>query len=200
MLKQLLDENDNKQIKTDTVQKFDSLNANLSSEIKLNIESSDEFDEDSDMSDISVEDVIDCSKFVKIESQFAKAHISKKFIQFARVIQNKPEILKVKATIFPKVQTTPNQVFKVNGKNENQTVKLKTIVDEDNKDECDEHFWSVPIDNADKTVGLSERNSWKVKGIYVAKPLNNCSVVAKGSPSGTKEVRSEPNLVKGEPK
>ena len=80
MLKQLLDENDNKQIKTDTVQKFDSLNANLSSEIKLNIESSDEFDEDSDMSDISVEDVIDCSKFVKIESQFAKAHISKKFI------------------------------------------------------------------------------------------------------------------------
>ena len=80
MLKQLLDENDNKQIKTDTVQKFDSLNANLSSEIKLNIESSDEFDEDSDMSDISVEDVIDCSKFVKIESQFAKAHISKKII------------------------------------------------------------------------------------------------------------------------
>ena len=92
MLTQLLDENDKNQIKTDTVQKFDSLNANLSSENKLNIECSSEFDENSDMSDISVEDVVDCSEFVKIESQLAKALISENFVEFARVVQNKPEI------------------------------------------------------------------------------------------------------------
>ncbi|KAL7585167.1 uncharacterized protein LOC111912704 [Lactuca sativa] len=129
-LKQLLDENDKKQIKSDT---------------------------DSDMSDISVEDEVDCSEFVKIESHPAKALISEIFVKFARVVQNKPEILKVKATVFPKVQTRPNQVFKVNGVTKNQTIELKTIVEEDNKDGCDEFFWSAPIDNADETVIRDEQ-------------------------------------------
>ncbi|KAL7591015.1 hypothetical protein Lser_V15G34603 [Lactuca serriola] len=104
-----------------------------------------------------------------------------------------------KANVFPKVQTMPNQVFKAKGVTENQTVERKTIVDNENKDGCDDLFWSAPIDNANETVGLSERTSWKVKGRYMAEPLNNHSAFEKGSPSGTKEVRIESNPVKSEP-
>ena len=89
-----------------------------------------------------------------------------------------------------------NQVFSTQGLDKNQTVKLTSLVDDDNKDGCDEHFWSVPIDNADETKGLSEKTSWRVKGRHVAEPLNNRSSYTKGSPSGTKNVPSDTSSVK----
>ena len=76
MLKQLLDENDKRQIKSDTIQKFDSWSAKLSSDNKINVENTSEFDEESDMSEISLEDEVDCSEFVKSEFEPAKDLIS----------------------------------------------------------------------------------------------------------------------------
>ncbi|XP_023734201.1 uncharacterized protein LOC111882066 [Lactuca sativa] len=114
MLKQLLDEKDKKQINTS------------------------EFDEDSGMSEISVEDKVDCSEFVKHEPLQVKDLISENSVEFMN-----------------------------------------------NKDGCDEFFWSALIDNAEETKGLSERTSWRVKGRYVAEPLNNRLAFEKGSPSGT---------------
>ena len=74
------------------------------------------------------------------------------------------------------------------GLDKNRTAELTSLVNEDNKDGCDEYFWSAPIDNTDETVGLSERNSWRVKGRYIVEPLNNPSGYKKGSPSATKDV------------
>ena len=102
-----------------------------------------------------------------------------------------PPILKEKAVVYQKVRTTPNQVYKVTGVTEHQTVELTALVNEDNADGCDEFFWSAPIDNADETVGLSERTSWKVKGRYVAEPLNKPTNFDVPSTSGTKEVPVE---------
>ena len=65
MLKNLLDENDKLKLRTETIQKFDSLNANLSSENKIDVENASELNEDDNMSEISVEDTVDCSEFVK---------------------------------------------------------------------------------------------------------------------------------------
>ena len=66
------------------------------------------------------------------------------------------------------------------------------MVDEDNADGCDNFFWPAPIDNADETVGLSEKTSWRVKGRYVAKPLNKPSSFDKPSTSSTKEIQVKP--------
>ena len=73
--------------------------------------------------------------------------------------QNKSPILEEKAVVYQKVRTTPNQVYKVTRVTEHQIDELTAIVNEDNVDGCDEFFWSAPIDNADETVGLSERTS-----------------------------------------
>ncbi|XP_052619752.1 uncharacterized protein LOC128126067 [Lactuca sativa] len=192
MLKQLLDENNKKQIKSDTIHKFDSLSAKLNSANKINIESTSEFDEDSDMSKIYVEDEIDCSEFVKNEPERVKYLISGNSVEFVCISQNKRKTLKAKATVFPKVQTTPNQVFATKGLDKTQNLELMSIVNEDNKESCDDYFWSAPIDNADEMKDLSERTARRVKGRYVAEPLNNHSSYEKGSPSGTKEDSSEP--------
>ena len=45
MLKNLLDENDKLKLRTETVQKFDSLNAKLSSENKIDVENASELNE-----------------------------------------------------------------------------------------------------------------------------------------------------------
>nr|KAJ0226213.1 hypothetical protein LSAT_V11C100043120 [Lactuca sativa] len=76
MLRNLLDENDKLKIKTENTHKFDSLSAKLSSDNKMNVENSSEFDEDSDMSEISIEDEVDCSEFHKSEPKSAKPLIS----------------------------------------------------------------------------------------------------------------------------
>ncbi|XP_023766538.1 uncharacterized protein LOC111915062 [Lactuca sativa] len=84
MLKNLLDENDRLKIKTET---------------------------ESDTSEISVEDEVDYSEFVKTEPKLIKVLISENSVEFARISQNKPKILNAKATVYPKVQTVPNKVF-----------------------------------------------------------------------------------------
>ncbi|XP_052623195.1 uncharacterized protein LOC128128391 [Lactuca sativa] len=64
-LKDILDENDKLRIKSDTLKSFDMSNAKLNSENRMNLHTTSEFDEESGMSEILVEDVIDCSEFVK---------------------------------------------------------------------------------------------------------------------------------------
>ena len=85
MLKKLLDEKDKEQIKSETVQKFDSLSTKLSSENKLDVKNVSEFDDESDMSKISIEDHTDCSEFVKTEPSPAKVLISQNSVEFARI-------------------------------------------------------------------------------------------------------------------
>ncbi|KAL7603227.1 uncharacterized protein LOC111890346 [Lactuca sativa] len=171
-LRQLHDENDKLKIKTENVQKFDSL-----------------------------KDEVDCSQFLQEENEKAKVLISENSVEFARISQNEPKTLKVKATVFPMVQTVPNQVFATGGLDKNKTFELTSLVNEKYKDGCAEFFWSAPIGNADETKGLSERTSWKVKGRYVAELLDNLLDFKKGSPSGTKEVQSEtkPQSAKNKP-
>jgi len=64
-------------------------------------------------------------------------------------------------------------------------------VNEDNADGCNEFFWFTPIDNADETIGLSERTSWKTKGRYVPEPLNKLDNFDLPSTSGIKDVPEE---------
>ena len=103
MLKNLLDENDKLKIKTETIQKFDSSNAKLSSENKMNLETTSEFDEESEMSEISVEDEIDCSEFLKIESEKAKSLVSENSVEFARISKDKSKVVKEKSVVCRKV-------------------------------------------------------------------------------------------------
>ena len=194
MLKNLLDENDKLKLRTETIQKFDSLNANLSSENKIDVENASELNEDDNMSEISVEDTVDCSEFVKSEPENHKNLISENSVEFARLSQQKSPILAEKAVVYQKVRTTPNQVYKVTGVTEHQTAELTAIVNEDNADGCDEFFWSAPIDNADETVGLSERTSWKSKGRYVPEPLNKPDNFDVPSTSGTKDIPQEKGI------
>nr|KAJ0227036.1 hypothetical protein LSAT_V11C100049630 [Lactuca sativa] len=62
MLKDILDENDRLKIKTETIQTFDESNAKIVKDNKINLDNSSEFDVECEMSEISVEDVVDCSK------------------------------------------------------------------------------------------------------------------------------------------
>ncbi|KAL7596937.1 hypothetical protein Lser_V15G31429 [Lactuca serriola] len=94
-----------------------------------------EFDE-SKISEISVEDEVDCLEFVQNNPEPKKKLIYESSIEFVHVIENKGSS------------------------------------NDDNADGCDEFFWSGPIDNSDETRGLSEITSWKTKGKYVSKPLN----------------------------
>ena len=91
------------------------MSTKLSSYNKLNAENTSEFDKDSDMSEISVEDEVDCSEFIKNEPVTAKVLISEDLVEFAWISKAKPEVLKAKATVFPKFQTFPNQVFTTKG-------------------------------------------------------------------------------------
>ncbi|KAL7591115.1 uncharacterized protein LOC111887420 [Lactuca sativa] len=94
--------------------------------------------------------------------------IKKNSVEFTRLSQNKSKVMKKRAVVYQKVETTPNQVCAVTDITQKQTAELTSLVNEDNDDGCEEHFWPAPIDNADETVGLSERTSWRVKGRYVA--------------------------------
>ncbi|XP_052621579.1 uncharacterized protein LOC128127195 [Lactuca sativa] len=89
---------------------------------------------ESDMSEIYVEDDVDCSEFVKNGPLPVKDLISENSVEFTRISQNQPKTLKAKATVFPKVQTVPNQVFATGGLDKNQTIELTSIINEDNKD------------------------------------------------------------------
>nr|AGM34082.1 hypothetical protein [Lactuca sativa] len=151
MLKNLLDENDRLKLRTKTVQKFDSLNAKLGSENKIDVENAFEHNEDDDLSEIFVKDVVDCSEFVKSEPETHKNLISENSIEFARSSTDKTKIFKAKAVVYQKFQTTPNQAYIVQGVIPQQTAELTAMVEEDNAARCEEFVWSAPIDNADKT-------------------------------------------------
>ncbi|XP_023738669.1 uncharacterized protein LOC111886644 [Lactuca sativa] len=90
------------------------------------------------------------------------------------------------------VQPTLNQVHTVQGVTQLQTAELTTLVKEDNADGCDEFFRSAPIDNADETEGPSQKTSWRVKGRYVAEPLNDPTRFDVPSTRGTKIDSDEP--------
>ena len=95
MLKKMLDENDKEHIKSNTVQKFDLLCTKLSSENTFNAENVSEFDE-SEMSEIYVEDEIDCSGFVQNEFEPKKKLIYKNSIEYIHVVENKSlEVLNI---------------------------------------------------------------------------------------------------------
>ena len=72
------------------------------------------------MSDISVEDEIDCSNFVQNDDTPKKQLISENSVKCVRICENKgSKVLKEKATIFTKVQTIRNQA--TFGLNKNET-------------------------------------------------------------------------------
>ncbi|XP_052621843.1 uncharacterized protein LOC128127401 [Lactuca sativa] len=167
LIQKILDENGKSKIKTETLKSFDSSNAKLMTEHKMNSDSTSKFDDESEMSEISVEDVIDCSEFLKSETKIEKPLISENSVEYIHLSKNKSKKLKEKAVVYQKVQTVPNQVYAVKGVKERQTAELKFLIGQDNAGGCDDFFWSAPIDNADETVGLSEQTSWRVKGRYV---------------------------------
>ena len=72
MLKKMLDNKDKDQIKSNTMQKFDLLCTKLSLENTFDAKNVFEFDE-SDMSENSVEDEIDCFEFVQNEAEPKKS-------------------------------------------------------------------------------------------------------------------------------
>ena len=77
--------------------------------------------------------------------------------------------------VYQKVQTVPNQVYAVTGVTTKQTAELRVLVVNDNAKGGDDYFGSAPINNADKTAGLSEQTSWRVKGRYVVESINKPS-------------------------
>nr|KAJ0193880.1 hypothetical protein LSAT_V11C800452020 [Lactuca sativa] len=175
MLKDILDENDSLKTKTETIQTFDESNAKIVKDNKINLDNLSEFDAESEMSEILVEDVVDCSKFVKNETKNDKPLISENSVEFARLSKKQKPKLKEKALVYQKVQTVTNQVYDVTGVTQGQTVELRIMVDKDNAEGCKDYFWSAPIDNADETVGLSEKTTWRVKGRYILEPINKPS-------------------------
>ena len=80
-----MDEKDKEKIKYKTVHKFDSTCTKLSLENKLNVENVSKYDDDSDMSEISVEDDVDCSEFSKSEPKPVKVLIPENSVVFARI-------------------------------------------------------------------------------------------------------------------
>jgi hypothetical protein len=109
--------------------------------------------------------------------------------EYINVLHNKgPQVLKAKATVYPRIQTVPNQVYVQKGLNHTDTHELKSNVDKDNADGCGS-FWTEPIDNTDETRGLSAKTSWRVKGKYVSEPLNNIHAKYDGSEQRTSSNR-----------
>ncbi|KAI3496474.1 hypothetical protein L1887_38838 [Cichorium endivia] len=141
----------------------------------------------SEMSEISVEDEVDCSIFVNDQTEIKKDLISENSVAFARIVESKgSQVLNEQATVFPKIQTVPNQVFVKQGLNPKDVTELKVLVDNDNSDGCDAFFWTEPIDNSDKTKGLSEMTSWKSRGNYISGSINCKNSFSQTGTSGTK--------------
>ncbi|KAL7605619.1 hypothetical protein Lser_V15G17082 [Lactuca serriola] len=123
--------------------KFDSLSTKLSLDNTLNVENVSEFDGGSDMSEISMENEVDCLEFVKSEPKPAKSLISKNSVEYFCISENGSKVLKEKATVSPK------------------TKELLSLVEKDNDDGCDEHFWSTPINNAESKATNNKEDELK---------------------------------------
>ncbi|KAI3700055.1 hypothetical protein L2E82_44670 [Cichorium intybus] len=113
--------------------------------------------------------------------------------------ENGSQALNEQATVFPKIQTVPNQVFIKQGLNSKDVIELKVLVDNDNSDDCDAFFWSAPIDNLDETKGLSEMTSWKSRGKYISGSLNRKDSFSQPGTSGTKPFRNSIPIPKPQP-
>ncbi|XP_052623160.1 uncharacterized protein LOC128128385 [Lactuca sativa] len=124
--------------------------------------------------------------------------ISENSVEFARSLKDKTKALKTKVVVYQKVQTTPNQVYTVKGVTPHQTAELTALIEEYNVYGYDEFFWSAPIDNVDETKGLSQKTSWRVKGRYVAEPLNEPERFGVPSTSGAKISSGEPVMKSSE--
>ncbi|KAI3510079.1 hypothetical protein L1887_25606 [Cichorium endivia] len=192
MVKEYLSENDKDEIKSATLQKFQSLCKKFNSEYTHTCENIFEFDE-SEMSEISVEDKIDCSAFVTKQTEPKKNIISENSVAFARIVENKgSQVLNEQATVFPNVKTVPNQLFVKPRLNLKDTLELKVLVDNNNSDGCDAFFWSEPIDNADEMKSLSEMTSWSSRGKYISGSLNRKDSFSQPGTSGTKPILNAP--------
>lgn len=114
--------------------------------------------DESDLSEIYVEDEIDCSSFVTFDDK-PKSNLNYEdsfdFEQF--IVNDCIKILKEKAFVFPKVQSTPNQVFLTKGLDKSSTNDLTSMVKNDNNASCEYRFWYEPIDNNEETIGFSEK-------------------------------------------
>jgi len=116
------------------------LNGKLRSEEALKSEILSEHDE-SEMSEISVEDEIDCSVFTNEKEKKSTKLISENSVEFVRILKNKDKkILKEKATVFPKVKTVPTQFFVQSGLEKYDTHELTSMVLKDNSEVCDSYF------------------------------------------------------------
>jgi hypothetical protein len=191
MLKNVLSDKDNEEIKITTNQKFQTLCEKLKSEQPPIAEDCSDSDDD-DMSEISIESEVDCSTFSHEKEVPRQNLISENSEEYISVLNDKgPQVLKAKATVYPRIQTVPNQVYVQKGLNHKDTHELKSIVDQDNADGCGS-FWTDPIDSIDETSGLSAKTSWRVKGKYVSEPLNNIHAKYDGSkprtPSNSKNI------------
>lgn len=134
MLKQILDENDKENIKSDAIQQFHSVCTKLSSKKSFDTENVSKFDE-SNMSEISVEDEMDCSTFVQNEDVPKKELIFENSVEYVCIVENNgSDVLKPKSTVFLKVQTVPNRVFVKTGLGKNHTSKLTSLVHDDYAD------------------------------------------------------------------
>lgn len=130
-----------------------------------------EFDE-SEMSEISVVEEINCSSFAKhVEEQ--KKWFFEESIGFEQSFENGGVTnLKENVVVFPKSKCTPNQVFVTKGLHKSDNDDLTSIVQIHNDFSSENHFWSRTIDNSDETIGLSTNTSWRVKYRYMPGNLN----------------------------
>lgn len=120
----------------------------LKAEKNHNCEVDSDFEE-SEMSEISIEDEVDYS-FVISDDKLNGILILKIQFNLNNLLKMKVlEIWKKRLLIFPKVQTTPNQVFVIKGRDQLDTNDLSSIVKTNIDVSCKNNFWSKPIDNSE---------------------------------------------------
>lgn len=108
------------------------------------------------MSEIFVQDEVDCSSFSKPIYEPKRNLIFEDSIEFENFVHNDSfENLKEKVVVFPKARSTANQVFVTKGLDKSDTKHLTSIVKINNEIPRENRFWSKPIDYSDETIGLS---------------------------------------------
>lgn len=171
-MKDTLTEEEKKQIQNNSNEKYILLCNKFNYGESWSFEIQYEFDE-GETSKISVEDEINCSNFVLNNEKPKWKLFFEDSLEFENFVESKGvEGLIEKAAIFLKVKSTPNRVFVTKGLDKSDNVDFITTAKIDKTKCCDNHFRSVPIDNGDEIVGLSEKTWWRVKGRYISCILN----------------------------
>ncbi|XP_052625840.1 uncharacterized protein LOC128132881 [Lactuca sativa] len=117
-------------------------------------------------------------QFIKNEPEPTKPLISENSVEYARVSKEKSKTLKEKAIVYQKVQTTPNQVYKVTGVTKKPTAELTSMVDKDNAEGCDNFFCGCSRHMTRRSEELREFRSLKDGGCV--KYGNNSYSIIKG--------------------